>query len=203
MKRSPFLLVVLVGFILSSFKPMLAPLPIGASIPNPDLKMKDVSGKEISFNEVMGEKGLLVMFSCNTCPFVIKHQQKTKEVAKHALSNNIGVILLNSNEGNRDDNDSFEAMKAYAKEQGYDWRYAVDKDSKMANEFGATMTPECFLFNKDGKLVYHGAINNKPRDPNNGDKEYLKLAIDEIVAGKNVTQQTYPQYGCSIKRRGN
>ena len=186
---------------LLAFSPMSSSLPIGSTIPNPEVKMKDISGKEISFKEAMKQNGLLVMFSCNTCPFVIKHQQKTKEVAGHALTNNIGVILLNSNEASRDGNDSFEAMKEYASEQGYKWNYAVDKDSKMANAFGATMTPECFLFNKDGKLLYHGAINNKPRDPNNGDKEYLKQAMDEMIAGKTISQSTYPQYGCSIKRK--
>ena len=186
---------------LLAFSPMSNPLPIGSALPNPEVQMKDVSGNEISFKDAMKKNGLLVMFSCNTCPIVIKHQQKTKEVAGYALSNNIGVILLNSNEAGRDGNDSFEAMKEYAGEQGYKWSYAVDKDSKMANAFGATMTPECFLFNKEGKLLYHGAINNRPRDPNNSDKEYLKQAMDEMIAGKAISQPTYPQYGCTIKRK--
>jgi hypothetical protein len=149
----------------------------------------------------MKQNGLLVMFSCNTCPFVIKHQQKTKEVAEFALKNNIGVILLNANEGQRDNNDSFDEMKAYAKDQGYNWYYVIDKDSKMADAFGASMTPESFLFNKDGKLVYHGAINDRPRDPNNGQKEYLKTAMTEMLNGKEVSVTTYPQLGCGIKRK--
>lgn len=186
---------------LFAFSPMQSSLSIGGAIPNPEIKMKDISGREISLREAMKKNGLLVMFSCNTCPFVIRHQQKTKEVAGHALANDIGIIILNSNEAQRNDDDSFEAMKKYANEQGYKWNYAVDKDSKMANALGATMTPESFLFNKDGKLLYHGAINNKPRDPNNGDKEYLKQAMDEMVAGKAISQSVYPQYGCGIKRK--
>ncbi|MGE5108699.1 MAG: thioredoxin family protein [Sphingobacteriales bacterium] len=186
---------------LFAFSPMQSSLSIGGALPNPELKMKDISGKEISFKDAMKKNGLLVMFSCNTCPYVIKHQQKTKEVVEYALANNIGVMILNSNEAQRNDEDSFDAMKKYAGEQGYKWNYAVDKDSKMANAFGATMTPESFLFNKDGKLLYHGAINNKPRDPNNADKEYLKLAINEMIAGSAISQPTYPQYGCSIKRK--
>ena len=187
---------------LLAFSPMQSYLSIGSSIPNADEKMKDISGKEISFKEAMKANGLLVMFTCNTCPYVIKHQRKTKEVAAYALENNIGVILLNSNEANRDGNDSFEAMKAYAIEQKYNWHYAVDKDSKMADEFGAAMTPESFLFNKEGKLLYHGAINNKPRNPDNAETEYLKQAMDEMIAGKVISQPTYPQYGCGIKRKG-
>ncbi|RTL60350.1 MAG: thioredoxin family protein [Sphingobacteriales bacterium] len=201
MKHLFFAAILVVSTTLLSFKIVITPLKIGSLLPDPQHKMKDVSGKEVSFNEAMKPNGLLVMFSCNTCPFVIKHQQKTKEVAAYALKNNIGVILLNANEGQRDDNDSFDEMKNYAKDQGYNWYYAVDKDSKMADAFGASMTPESFLFNKDGKLVYHGAINDRPRDPNNGQKEYLKNAMNEMLNGKEVSVTTYPQLGCGIKRK--
>lgn len=199
-KIFPFAVLLLIISIFS-FKPVSNSLSIGSQLPNQDIEMRDVSGGEVSFKEVMKENGLLVMFSCNTCPFVIKHQEKTKEVAAYALKNNIGVILLNSNEAQRDEEDSFDEMKAYAKDQGYDWYYVVDKDAKMADAFGASMTPESFLFNREGKLVYHGAINDRPRDPGNGQKDYLKTAISETVNGKPVTTTTYPQLGCSIKRR--
>ncbi|MBI3718524.1 MAG: thioredoxin family protein [Sphingobacteriales bacterium] len=201
MKHIFLAVVLLLATTLISFKASNTSLKIGSPLPSPELKMKDVSGKEVSFKEAMKQNGLLVMFSCNTCPFVIKHQQKTKEVAAFALKNNIGVILLNSNEGQRDDNDSFDEMKSYAKDQGYSWYYVVDKDSKMADTFGASMTPESFLFNKDGKLVYHGAINDRPRDPNNGQTEYLKNAMNEMLSGKEVSVTTYPQLGCGIKRK--
>ena len=78
-------------------------LPIGADIPKADLKLKDISGKEVSLKDAKKKNGLLVMFSCNTCPWVIKNQGRTKEIANYALSKEIGVILLNSNEGQRDD----------------------------------------------------------------------------------------------------
>jgi thioredoxin-related protein len=192
--------ITLLGLL--SFKPVSGPLSIGSELPNAAAKMKDISGKEVSFKDAMKANGLLVMFSCNTCPFVIKHEDKTKEVSEFALKNNIGVILVNSNEAKRDDDDSFKDMVAYAKDQGYKWYYTVDEKSAMADAFGATMTPESFLFNKDGKLVYHGAINDKPRDPNNATTQYLVTAITEMVAGKSITTSRYPQFGCSIKRKG-
>ncbi|HET9055994.1 MAG TPA: redoxin family protein [Chitinophagaceae bacterium] len=202
MKKLFLWMVVIIITGLFSFKPVGEPLPIGSNLPHANTKMKDISGKEVSFKDAMKTNGLLVMFSCNTCPFVIKHQTKTKEVCEFALKNNIGVILLNSNEAKRDDDDSFNDMVAYAQTQEYKWYYTVDENSTIANTFGATMTPESFLFNKDGKLVYHGAINDKPRDPNNGNVEYLKTAMSEMVSGKSVTTTTYPQFGCSIKRKG-
>ena len=97
------------------------PLPIGAGIPKADLKLKDISGKEVSLKDAKKKNGLLVMFTCNTCPWVIKNQSRTKEVADYALSKEIGVILLNSNEGQRDDADSYSEMKEYASAQGYKW----------------------------------------------------------------------------------
>jgi hypothetical protein len=175
-------------------------LPIGTKIPKADVSMKDISGKQISLQEAFKENGLLVMFSCNTCPYVIKNQDRTKVISQYALANNVGVILLNSNEGMRDDDDSFEAMQAYAKEQGYQWSYAVDQQSVLADAFGASRTPECYLFNKAQNLVYHGAIDDNPSDAGNIKRTHLKAAIDEMVTGKEITVTTSRSVGCSIKR---
>ncbi len=176
------------------------PLPIGSSLPDPDLKMKDISGKEVSFKENMKKNGLLVMFSCNTCPVVGKYQSRTIEAAKLANSKDIGVILLNSNEATRNDGESFADMQTYGKEQGYDFSYVVDQNSKMANAFGATRTPEVFLFDKEGKLVYHGAIDDNPNGPDQVTRKHLGIAIDEMVNGKPVGVQQTKSVGCGIKR---
>ena len=175
-------------------------LPIGADMPKADVKMKDVCGKEISLKDVKQKNGLLVMFSCNTCPYVIKNQQRTKEICKYAQENNIGVILVNSNEAQRDDEDSYSAMKEYAKEQSYNWYYVVDKSSEIADAFGAKRTPENFLFNKEGKLVYHGAIDDNPSDVNHVGRKHLKEAIDELISGKEISVKTSRSVGCGIKR---
>jgi peroxiredoxin len=176
------------------------PLPLGSPIPNPGVKMKDISGKEISLQEAKTDKGLLVMFSCNTCPYVIKNQARTYEACKYALGNGIGVAILNSNEATRGESDSFEAMKQYAKQQGYNWNYLVDHNSGMANAFGANRTPECFLFDKEGKLVYHGAIDDNPADANAVSRKHLVLAIDEMKDGKDITVKESRSVGCGIKR---
>ncbi len=175
------------------------PLPIGASIPNPDLKMKDISGKDISFNDALKKNGLLVMFSCNTCPVVEKYETRTIETAKDAAKNEVGVILLNPNEAYRDNGDSFEDMKAYAKRIGYNFNYAVDQNSKMADAFGANRTPECFLFDKNGKLVYHGAIDDNSGNPGEA-KPYLHWAIENLAKGEKIDPAKTRSVGCTIKR---
>ncbi len=175
-------------------------LPIGAVLPKADLRIKDVSGKELTLQQVKRSNGLLVMFSCNTCPIVIANQSLTKEVCAYAGDRKIGVILLNANEGDRQGGNSFGEMQAYAKEQAYQWYYAVDNNSVLADAFGASRTPECYLFDKDGKLVYHGAIDDSPGDPVQVKKHHLQNAIDDIVAGKEVMVKETRSIGCSIKR---
>lgn len=197
-KFIPLLAIIAASFI--AFKPLPDPLAIGSPLPKADLKMKDVSGKEVSFNDARKKNGLLVMFSCNTCPWVIKNQSRTNEISAYALSREVGVILLNSNEAQRNDEDSFEEMKQYARKQGYQWYYAVDENSVMANAFGANRTPECFLFNAAGNLVYHGAIDDNPGKADAVTRKHLKEAIDEMLAGKEITIKESRSMGCAIKR---
>lgn len=178
----------------------IEPLPLGSPIPQADIKMKDISGKDVSLKDAKTDKGLLVMFSCNTCPYVIKNQARTYEACKYAVGNGIGVAILNSNEANRSGADSYDEMKEYAKDQGYGWNYLVDNNSTMADAFGANRTPECFLFDGSGKLVYHGAIDDNPSDASAVSRKHLVVAIDEMKAGKDVSVKESRSVGCGIKR---
>jgi Redoxin len=200
MKKILFSALPVAAIAILSLHPIADPLTIGATLPKAETKMKDVSGKEISFKEVMKKNGLLVMFSCNTCPVVGKYQSRTLETGKFAMDNEIGVIVLNSNEATRGDGESFEDMQQYGKEQGYKFNYVVDKNSEMADAFGATRTPEIFLFDKTGKLVYHGAIDDNANGPDKVTRKHANIAIEEMVAGKAVTTSTTKFVGCGIKR---
>jgi hypothetical protein len=200
MKKILFAALPVAVIAIMALRPLADPLAIGSPIPSPETKMKDISGKEISFRETFKENGLMVMFSCNTCPIVHKYESRTVESCKKALDNKIGVILLNSNEAYRGKGDSYDDMKGYAKKLGYEWNYVVDKNSAMADAFGATRTPEIFLFNKNGKLVYHGAIDNNANGADEVTRKHLSIAIDELIAGKDVSTQKTKSVGCTIKR---
>ena len=201
MKKPALTIVAFIALALFAFKPNVNfDLPLGSPLPQENLKLKDVSGNEVSMKEAIKSNGLLVMFSSNTCPYVMRNQQRTKEICDFALKNNVGVIILNSNEGGRDDGDSFEAMQSYAKKQSYGWYYAVDKNNVIADAFGANRTPECFLFNKDAKLVYHGAIDDNPQDATKVKRSHLKEAITETITGKEVSIKESRSVGCNIKR---
>lgn len=200
MKKILFTALPVIAFALMALKPMGDPLPMGSPIPSPETKMKDISGVEVSLNDAKTSKGLLVMFSCNTCPYVIKNQGRAHEICKYAKDNGVGVALLNSNEAQRGDDDSYEDMKAYAKAQSYNWYYLVDSKSALADAFGANRTPECFLFDGNGKLVYHGAIDDSPSDASAVSRKHLLAAIDEMKAGKEVSVKESRSVGCVIKR---
>lgn len=177
------------------------PLQIGSAMPKADLKLKDISGKEVAMKDVKKSNGVLVMFSCNTCPYVVKNQERTIAISEYATKMNVGVIILNSNEAYRGNEDSFDAMKDYAKEQNYKWNYVVDKDHEVADAFGANRTPECFLFDKNLKLVYHGAIDDSPSDVSSVKRIHLQEAITELAAGKEISVKESRSVGCTIKRK--
>jgi thioredoxin-related protein len=200
MKKLFSLLVLLPALGLLSLKTSNDSLPIGSVLPDANIGVKDVSDKVINLNEAKGANGLLVMFTCNTCPYVIRNQSRTKEVCGYAGDRKVGVMLLNANEGDRNGGNSFEEMQAYAKAQGYSWYYAVDEKSVLANAFGASRTPECYLFDKNGKLIYHGAIDDSPGDPSQVKRHHLQIAIDEMLAGKEISVKETRSVGCSINR---
>ena len=198
MKRNFFLLAAAVCALAFT---KTADLPIGSPLPLPDHKMQNILGCTLSLREATKENGLLVMFSCNTCPYVVRNQQRTVEIAKNAVAQKIGVVLLNSNEESRGDDDSIEAMKRYAKSQGYQWPYLVDAGSRVADAFEAKRTPECFLFNKNGKLVYHGAIDDNPSNESAVRRQHLKEAVKEMLEGRQVSITESRSIGCGIKRK--
>lgn len=175
-------------------------LSLNSPIPLTDIKMKDVSGKAVCLDDIKTSKGTLVIFSCNTCPFVRKMEGRIREVTEICARENIGCVLINSNEGQRDGDDSFESMKAYYKEQGLSCFYTVDEKSRLANAFGAGRTPQCFLFNGDGKLVYKGAIDDNVKDATLVKEAYLKNAISAVLSNEKPPVRETKSIGCTIKR---
>lgn len=174
-------------------------LEIGAKAPMLETPVKDVSGKMITMKEVAGENGLLVNFSCNTCPWVKRWEDRYNPIAELARENGIGVIALNPNTASRDRGDSFEDMQQRAEQSNYSFYYALDEQSKIAEAFGASRTPHIYLFNSVMELVYRGAIDDNARSAPEVEKPYLKNAIKELAAGKEITTKTSKSLGCTIK----
>lgn len=176
-----------------------AELEIGAKAPMTDVEVKDVSGEMVTLQQVSGENGLLVIFSCNTCPWVKRWEDRYNPHARLAEENGIGTIALNPNTAYRDRGDGFEDMKKRAKEQDYEFYYALDENSELAKAFGATRTPHIFLFNSDMELVYRGAIDDNANSAEDVKEPYLKNAIQALGAGEEISVKTSKSLGCTIK----
>ncbi len=175
-------------------------LELGDKLPMADAAMMSISGDKVAPKEATMENGLLITFSCNTCPYVVAWADRYVAAANHALGKKIGVYTVNSNEARRDGDDSYEAMKSYADENAYKFAYVVDENSTFANACGATKTPDVFLFNNKMELVYKGAIDDSPKDASTVEVPYLKNAIDNMIEGKPIDPGTTKSIGCSIKR---
>jgi peroxiredoxin len=177
-------------------KPALA---MGAAAPMKTAKMKGVDGKEVSIADVEGKKGTLVIFTCNACPYVKAWEERIVALGNEYSAKGIGVIAINSNDPAIVAEDSFEVMQKRAAERKMGFPYVADASSEVARAFGATRTPEAFLFDAAGKLVYHGAVDDNHKEPEKVEKRYLKDALAAVAGGAAVPVAESKAIGCSIK----
>ena len=181
-------------------------LKIGKKAPLANMDLQAVDGSTYNLDKLKGENGLIVIFSCNTCPFVVGNdnfegwEKQYNEIHKSAIKNKMGLVLVNSNEGKRSGVDSKEEMKKHSEAQKYTMPYVVDKDSKLANAFGAKTTPHAYIFDKNKKLVYKGSIDNSWDSKKTELDTYLYNAIKNLAEGKTIEAATTSPRGCSIKR---
>lgn len=190
---------VLLTLSLSAFSPK--ELEIGAKAPKTSVKLLDVSGSEVTLESLMGKNGLLVIFSCNTCPYVVAWEDRYPKLAELANELGIGMVLVNSNEGQRDGVDSFEEMAEHAKKKKYTFPYVVDTNSELADAFGANRTPHVFLFSNEWLLKYRGAIDDNFKNADMVEQPYLMNAMKALANGMAIDPEATKSLGCSIKRK--
>lgn len=184
----------------------ITPLSIGSVMPQQDHKLQSIDGLFVETKSLMGTKGLIIIFSCNTCPFVVggdKFAGWEKDYNNlHAMAAKLGfnLVLVNSNESKRDKGDSLEDMKSHATKMSYKMGYFLDKNHVLADAFGGKTTPHVFFFDKDFKLVYTGSIDNQMEQNKKRHTDYLLNAMKAVSKGKAVKINSTPPIGCSIKR---
>ena len=174
-------------------------LEIGSAMPLMDHQLADISGNTMTLADAKGDAGTLVVFSCNTCPWVIRWEDRYVTLANTYAPKGIGMIAVNSNAARFGSEDSLEEMLEHAKNNGYNFPYAQDPESELASAFGATKTPHIYLFNADDKLVYLGAIDDNAKNAKKVEVPFLANAIDALLAGNPINPQTTKALGCSIK----
>jgi peroxiredoxin len=176
-------------------------LAIGNPAPMTDVKMKNVDGHELDIADVKGTKGTLVIFSCNACPWAKAWEGRIVEIGNAYSRRGIGVVVINSNDPAVNEEDGYAVMQSRAKQRGMKYPYVVDATSEVARAFGATRTPEAFLFDAAGRLAYHGTVDDNAHEPGKVQRRYLRDALDAVVAGKDVEMKDTKALGCSIKFR--
>tara|TARA_B100000989_G_scaffold171609_1_gene128564 strand:+ start:3327 stop:3932 length:606 start_codon:yes stop_codon:yes gene_type:complete len=174
-------------------------LSLESSMPLINYSLIETNGERTNLKEVIGQNGTLVIFSCNTCPWVLKWQDRYVSIAKEFKKKGIGVIAVNSNASRFDGDDSLYEMAIHASKNDYNFAYVQDPESKLAYAFGASKTPHVYLFNNQNKLVYRGAIDDNASSASKVDEDFLKNALDQMLEGKKITKPTSKALGCSIK----
>jgi peroxiredoxin len=178
-----------------------ASLAIGQPAPLADTKMKNVDGKELSIAQAKGAKGTLVVFTCNHCPWAKAWHSRIVALGNKSAKRGVGVIAINANDPSAYPEDDFSTMQSNAKKTKMGFPYVVDATSDVARAFGATRTPEAFLFDAEGKLVYHGAIDDNAKQPDQVKTRYLEDAVNALVDGKEIALAETKALGCGIKFR--
>ena len=175
-------------------------LNIGEKMPMHTKVFEDINEKNTNLSRNLKENGLLVIFTSNTCPFVVMWEDRYEILEKRCRESNIGLVYVNSNQAKRDGDDSIEEMKKHSKKMNYSFPYLIDVNSELANAFGAKTTPHIFLFNNNKELVYKGAIDDNYKSVDNVKSEYLLDALKEVYTQKSITISETKAVGCSIKR---
>lgn len=165
-----------------------------------DFKLKGVDGKHYSLDDFADKKYLALIFSCNHCPYVVASEREMIEIQQEFASNGLQIVAINSNSFNKDyPADSYENMIKRAKEKKFNFPYLNDEDQSISKAYGAGRTPEIYLYNESRNLVYHGRINDNPKEHSKITRHDFREALTELVNGKQVSLPITNALGCSIK----
>ena len=174
-------------------------VPLGTRMPG--FELKDPHGKSYRSGDLGGKKGLLVVFTCNHCPYAIAVWPRLVRLAKHAKTSGINTVAINPNIHPNYPEDAPERMIMKIQDWGIDFPYLVDETQKAAEVFKAQCTPDIYLFNSNQELVYHGRMDDNWQDETKVTRQELKEAVENLAFGRPVSKDQKPSMGCSIKWR--
>jgi len=168
----------------------------------PDFKLQATNGKTYSLDDFKTSRTLVVFFTCNHCPFVSGSDEVTRATALRFKDEGVAFIGINSNSENTNQEDDFSNMVKRMNEQGFPWVYVRDKSQDVARAYGALRTPHFFVFNEERRLVYTGRGVDNPRNTAEMTTNDLERALEEVVAGKQVSIPLTNPIGCNVKWEG-
>ena len=168
----------------------------------PDFSLKATDGNTYSLNDFADTKILIIFFTCNHCPYVIGSDEITRQTAEKFVSQGVKFVGINSNSPNTYEEDSFENMIKRMEQHRFPWLYLYDDTQNIARAYGALRTPHFFVFDQKRKLVYTGRGVDNPRDASKITINDLENALEELLAGREITTPVTNPIGCNVKWEG-
>lgn len=202
MKGLKTIVMVLAVFTLTAFT--TAPVNDGYKVGDyaTDFELKNIDGEMVSLANFDEAKGFIVIFTCNTCPYAVKYEDRIIALDKKYASKGYPVIAIMPNNPEVQPGDGMEAMKTRAASKGFTFPYLFDDGQKIYPQYGATKTPHVFVLQKTengNQVKYIGAIDDNYKDPEAVNTKYVEDAVDALLAGKEVPETSTRAIGCSIK----
>jgi peroxiredoxin len=168
----------------------------------PDFSLRATDGNTYSLKDFADVKVLVIFFTCNHCPYVIGSDEVTRRSAEKFGPQGVKFVGINSNSPNTYEEDSFENMVKRMKQYEFPWLYLYDGTQDVARAYGALRTPHFYVFNEESKLVYTGRGVDNPRDTSKMTVNDLENALEELLAGKEITTPMTNPIGCNVKWEG-
>lgn len=167
----------------------------------PDFRLPNaVDGKSYSLDDFKGAKGLLVMFICNHCPYVLHVMSEFKRLETDYAAKGLKIVAINANSSKTHPQDGPQNMKTLAQKEGWGFPFLFDESQAVAKAYQAACTPDFFLFSADKKLAYRGQLDDSR--PGNGKPvtaSDLRAAVEAVITGKPAAKVQKPSVGCNIK----
>lgn len=163
----------------------------------PYFNLPDTLGKNVSIEDFDSEL-LIIVFTCNHCPYAKAVEERLIKLGKE-YKNDVDFVLISSNDSENYPEDSPKKMAERHTEKGYPFPYLYDETQEVAKAYGAVCTPDIFLYNEDRKLEYRGRIDDNWQNPEQVEREELKMAIEAVLNGKTIDFEQKPSMGCNIK----
>ena len=169
-----------------------------------DFKLKNIDGKMVSLGDYKDAKGIIVIFTCNHCPYAVAYEDRIIALDKKYKALGYPVIAINPNDPEVQPQDSFDLMKERAKSKGFTFPYLIDEGQKIYPQYGAQRTPHVYILKKEGKkniVKYIGAIDNNYKNANDADQKYVENALDALLKGQEPEVKSTVAIGCTIKTK--
>lgn len=166
-----------------------------------DFTLKNIDGTQQSLAKMMGQKGAIVVFTCNTCPYAVMYEDRIIELHNKYASLGFPVIAVNPNDPAVKEGDDFASMQTRAREKKFPFKYLMDEGQKVYPQFGATRTPHVYVLDSERYVRYIGAIDDNAQNPSEVTVKYVEKAVDALLSGNNPDPSETKAIGCTIKTK--